>query len=142
MNFSQNEENEETGIELTPLIDVVFLLLLFFMISTTFNKDTALEINLPEAESESLNESNPVEIQVSADERYAISSGDGASPKALTNANRSTLVSALKEMEEIDKRQLIIRADRKAPHEAVIRVLDVAQQLGISNISFATVVER
>lgn len=139
MNFGHQDEQDETGIELTPLIDVVFLLLIFFMISTTFTKETSLKINLPESAGEA-NAEQPlsVEVQIGAGSEYAIAaSGDGTS-KALINSNRDTLKRALSEFKGQNKLLLIIRADRKAPHEAVIRVMDVAQELGLSNVTFAT----
>ena len=139
MNFGQQDEQDETSIELTPLIDVVFLLLIFFMISTTFTKETSLKINLPESAGDA-NTEQPisVEVQIGAESQYAIAgNGDGAS-KALINSNRETLKRALSEFKGQKKLLLIIRADRKAPHEAVIRVMDVAQELGLSNVTFAT----
>lgn len=139
MNFGHQEEQDETGIELTPLIDVVFLLLIFFMISTTFTKETSLKINLPESAGD-VNSEQPssVEVQIGAESEYAIAaSSDGAS-KPLINSNRETLKRALSEYKGQQKLLLIIRADRKAPHEAVIRVMDVAQELGLSNVTFAT----
>ena len=73
MNFGSSQEQDETAIELTPLIDVVFLLLIFFMISTTFTKETSLQINLPEASGEEgIEQPKSIEVQVSADAEYAI----------------------------------------------------------------------
>ena len=139
MNFSQQEEQDETGIELTPLIDVVFLLLIFFMISTTFTKETSLKINLPES-SGNVNVEQPisVEVQIGAQSQYAIAVNNESASKPLINSNRETLKRALTKFEGQKKILLIIRADRKTPHEAVIRVMDVAQELGLSNVTFAT----
>lgn len=139
MNFGTSDEQDETGIELTPLIDVVFLLLIFFMISTTFTKETKLKINLPAASGDAVVEqTKTLEVQVSAGSDYAIITDQDAAGRALINSNRATLLKALDEYKEIDNLLLIIRADRKAPHDAVIRVLDVAQQVGLSNVTFAT----
>lgn len=139
MNFGHQEEQDETGIELTPLIDVVFLLLIFFMISTTFTKETSLKINLPESAGET-NSEQPisVEVQIGAESQYAIAASSDGVSKALINSNRDTLRRALTEFKGQKKLLLIIRADRKAPHESVIRVMDVAQELGLSNVTFAT----
>lgn len=139
MNFGHSDEQDETGIELTPLIDVVFLLLIFFMISTTFTKETSLKINLPESTGDAaVPQPLSVEVQIGAESQYAIASeADGAS-KALINSNRDTLKRALSEYQSQQQLLLIIRADRKAPHEAVIRVMDVAQELGLTNVTFAT----
>ena len=139
MNFGTSNEQDETSIELTPLIDVVFLLLIFFMISTTFTKETSLKINLPESNGEATTEQpRSVEVQVGAEAQYAISSSTDGAAKALVNSNRETLKRALQEYKGQDQLLLIIRADRNAKHDAVIRVLDVAQELGLNNITFAT----
>ncbi len=140
MNFgASDQEQDETGIELTPLIDVVFLLLIFFMISTTFTKETALRINLPEAAGDSSAEPpQSVEVHVGAGSEYAIAAQSDGSAEPLINSNRDTLVRALQEYRDNERLLVIIRADKSAKHEAVIRVLDVAQELGLSNITFAT----
>ncbi len=140
MNFGSQNDQDETGIELTPLIDVVFLLLIFFMISTTFTKETSLKINLPEASGEQANaEPTSIEVQIGAESQYAIVASTDGAAKPLINSNRDTLKRALGSFKsEQQKLLLIIRADRKAPHEAVIKVMDVAQELGLSNITFAT----
>ena len=139
MNFSSSNEQDDTGIELTPLIDVVFLLLIFFMISTTFTKETKLQINLPEASGDpAVTQPRTVEVQVSSDSNYAIASDPNSEGKALINSNRDTLLKALSEFRGTKELLLVIRADEKAPHDAVIRVLDVAQQVGLSNVTFAT----
>ncbi|MFT5574013.1 MAG: biopolymer transport protein ExbD [Cryomorphaceae bacterium] len=139
MNFSPSNEQDETNIELTPLIDVVFLLLIFFMISTTFTKETSLKINLPESNGEAAAEQpRSIEVQVGAEAQYAISTSSDGDAKALINSNRDTLKRALQEYKGQDTLLLIIRADRNATHDSVIRVLDVAQELGLNNITFAT----
>lgn len=139
MNFGNQNEQDETAIELTPLIDVVFLLLIFFMISTTFTKETALKINLPESSGEQTSAMpTSVEVQIGAQSQYAIAADTEGAAKALINSNRDTLKRALEAYQSDEKLLLIIRADRRAPHEAVIKVMDVAQELGLTNITFAT----
>ena len=139
MNFGHSEEQDETGIELTPLIDVVFLLLIFFMISTTFTKETSLKINFPESTGEAVTQQPlSVEVQIGAESQYAIASESDGAAKALINSNRDTLKRALSEFQSQQQLLLIIRADRQAPHEAVIKVMDVAQELGLTNVTFAT----
>ena len=139
MNFGVPQEEDETGIELTPLIDVVFLLLIFFMISTTFTKETSLRINLPEASGEeTATQPRMVEVHVGAGSQYAIAAETDGIARALVNAKRATLLRALSEFDNRDSLLLVIRADKKATHESVIKVLDVAQELGLSNITFAT----
>ena len=139
MNFGSSQEQDETAIELTPLIDVVFLLLIFFMISTTFTKETSLQINLPEASGEEgIEQPKSIEVQVSADAEYAIARSFDGVATALINSNRETLSKALSEFKNQDGLLLIVRADKSATHESVINVLDVAQELGLTNITFAT----
>ncbi len=139
MNFGTSNEQDETGIELTPLIDVVFLLLIFFMISTTFTKETQLKINLPAASSDAvIDQPRTLEVQVSEASDYAVSTDQDTTGRVLINSNRDTLLRALTEYKDTPNLLLIIRADQKAPHDAVIRVLDVAQQIGLSNVTFAT----
>ena len=139
MNFGSSQEQDETAIELTPLIDVVFLLLIFFMISTTFTKETSLQINLPEASGEDgIEQPKSIEVQVSADAEYAIARSFDGVATALINSNRETLSKALSEFKNQDGLLLIVRADKSATHESVINVLDVAQELGLTNITFAT----
>jgi biopolymer transport protein ExbD len=139
MNFGSSQEQDETGIELTPLIDVVFLLLIFFMISTTFTKETSLKINLPESSGEQAAEQpRSVEVQIGAESQYAIAAGHEGAATPLVNSNRDTLKRALSDYQKQPNLLLIIRADRKAPHESVVKVMDVAQELGLTNITFAT----
>lgn len=141
MNFNpSNQDQDETGIELTPLIDVVFLLLIFFMISTTFTKETKLKIKLPEAVNQSELESQPtmVEVHVSAESDYAVTNVESGEVSPLINANQETLENALRKFNDKEQVVLLIRADEKATHQAVIRILDVANKLNLTNISFAT----
>lgn len=139
MNFGSSQEQDETGIELTPLIDVVFLLLIFFMISTTFTKETTLKINLPEANGlDPVVDIKSLEVQVGSGSEYAIATSQDGVASQLINSNRETLKRALSEYQNQTDLLLIIRADKKATHEAVIKVLDVAQELGLTNITFAT----
>lgn len=139
MNFNPTPETDETAIELTPLIDVVFLLLIFFMISTTFTKETALRINLPEGGNVAAqNEPFVVEVQVGQQSQYALQTSEDATAQPLVNSNRATLLRALSAYRDRSSVVVLVRADRLASHEAVIKVLDVAQELNMTNITFAT----
>jgi len=110
MNFGNSNEQDETNIELTPLIDVVFLLLIFFMISTTFTKETSLKINLPESTGEAVAEQpTSVEVQIGAQSQYAIASSSDGAAQPLINSNRETLKRALSEYKSQTKLLLIIR---------------------------------
>lgn len=130
----RRQPRETEGINLTPLIDVVFLLLIFFMVSTTFTKETHLSIDLPEAKGQvSTERAEQVEILISAEGDYSVN-GQG-----LVNNRPSTLRAALEEVSGGDnQRPLVITADAKAPHEAVVRAMDAAGQSGFVQLSIST----
>jgi len=138
MNFSR-KKRQPLEITLTPMIDVVFLLLIFFMVTTTFNQQSAIKISLPEAQGEeTLLDEKIIMLTINADGIYFIS-GDDDLPHQLVNQKVDTLKRALMQAAG-NSRQIpfIISADGKTPHQAVITVLDVASQLGFNRITFAT----
>ncbi|HEC29047.1 MAG TPA: biopolymer transporter ExbD [Gammaproteobacteria bacterium] len=125
---------DEPDVNLTPLIDVVFLLLIFFMVSTTFKKDTEIKVDLPEASAEPIKKNRKVfEIIIDARGRYFVNKKELVSNKIKTM--KQVL---LKNMGKDSKKPLIIRADYKAPHGSVVMVMDAARQLGIVKLSIAT----
>ncbi len=130
----RKQQREEEGINLTPLIDVVFLLLIFFMVSTTFTKETHLKIDLPEAVGDAPPaEDEPLEIVIDIDGHYSING------KSLVNDQVSTLKKALFEMAGSDVSEpLTITADANTPHRAVVSAMDAAGQLGFVNLSITT----
>ena len=125
---------EEANVNLTPLIDVVFLLLIFFMVSTTFTKERELTVDLPEAEAaEAREQPKAIEVEVSQDGEYAING------KRLVNRDAETIRRALIEVAEGDTNvPFIISADRSTPYQSVVTVMDVAGQLGFSQQSLKT----
>lgn len=133
MKFKRQLRTEE-GVNLTPLIDVVFLLLIFFMVSTTFTKETHLNIDLPEANGElSVDDSDQIEILINADGSYAING------QSLINKKLTTLKAALEKTAAGKTDQpLIITADANSPHQAVVTAMDAAGQLGFVNLSITT----
>lgn len=132
MNFPR-PQSEEIAINLTPLIDVVFLLLIFFMVSTTFTKETQLKVDLPQATTEQIAEIDRLEIIIKADGSFAIND------KTLVNAQPNTLRAALlKESDGDPSTPLKISADASTPHQAVITAMDVAANLGFSQLSLTT----
>lgn len=132
MNFPR-PQSEEISINLTPLIDVVFLLLIFFMVSTTFTKETQLKVDLPQATTDQVAQVDMLEIIIKADGSYAIND------KALVNAQSKTLRAALlKESSGDLTTPLKISADASTPHQAVITAMDVAANLGFSQLSLTT----
>jgi len=129
-----NPRREEVDLNITPLIDIVFLLLIFFMVSTTFQKESELRVQLPEAEQrETVQPQSPLEIVISADGQYAIGG------RTLADNSLSTLIQSLRSAVGEDREQpLIVRADARTPHQAVVRAMDAAARLGLSRLSIAT----
>lgn len=130
----RRQQVEDQGINLTPLIDVVFLLLIFFMVSTTFTKETHLSVDLPEAVGEQSSElPEQIEILINSDGSYSVNG------LALVNDKAVTLKSALEKTSEgNNKLPLVITADAKTPHQAVVQAMDVAGQLGFARLSITT----
>jgi biopolymer transport protein ExbD len=130
----QPGRDDEPDVNLTPLIDVVFLLLIFFMVSTTFDQQSRIKIDLPEASAAPTSqEDESLEILIDAQGRYFI--GD----QQVVNTTAKTLKSAIsKAVGEREGLVVIIRADAETPHQAVITALDVTSQLGLTHISLAT----
>tara|TARA_Y100000815_G_scaffold257160_1_gene265484 strand:+ start:8 stop:430 length:423 start_codon:yes stop_codon:yes gene_type:complete len=133
VNFKR-QNREAVDVNLTPLIDIVFLLLIFFMVSTTFTKENHLSIDLPEATAEA-SEAQPqaIEILISASGEYSIND------QTLINHQLDTLKRGLQKA--LAGRQtvpVVITADAKTPHEAVVRAMDAAGQLGLVNLSITT----
>lgn len=119
---------------MTPLIDVVFLLLIFFMVSTTFSRTSEIQIELPEAtETEVHRDDKPIEIAIDVEGRYHING------KRLLNTSIKTLKQSLLAVtKDIKEPALVINADANTPHQSVIRAMDAARQLGIMRLTFAT----
>lgn len=134
MNF-RHKKTEELDVNVTPLIDVVFLLLIFFMVSTTFDRQSELNIELPEASGE-ISESEKVEIEIFI----------GPSGKFTINGNETinsqidSLLRALREAAgDENEPRVIIAADKNTPHQAVMTAMDAARQMGFIHITFAAV---
>ena len=133
MNLRGGRRRDDPEINLTPLIDVVFLLLIFFMVTTTFVREAGVEITLPEADAKAVqDETDTLELAVDSAGEYYLGG------KALINRERATLIRALEEaMEGVEVTGLIIRADAGTPHGAVVRAMDAAGQVGIERIAIA-----
>ncbi len=124
-------------INLAPLIDVVFILLLFFVVTTSFTRETQLRVELPEAvsgEPPQDSELRQLEISVAADGSYAVNG------QALAQGDLEHLQAALQRESEGDNSlPLTISADGKASHQAVITAMDAAGQLGFGHLRITTV---
>ncbi len=130
----RSQRIEDPDVNLTPLIDVVFLLLIFFMVSTTFDKESELSIELPNAEGEVLQKQTlQVEVSIDAKGNYAINS------ERIINSQIDTLKAAIIKIAG-DKRDIpmIISADGQASHQSVVLAMDAARQLGFTKLTFAT----
>jgi len=129
----RRQSREEDSVNLTPLIDVVFLLLIFFMVSTTFTEETHLSIDLPEAVGDhQSDDSDRLDIVISAEGSYSVNG------QALVNNQIETLKSALQKLSGDVKLPLTITADAKTPHQAVVTAMDAAGQLGFVKLSITT----
>lgn len=134
MNF-RHRKAEELDVNLTPLIDVVFLLLIFFMVSTTFDRQSELNIELPEASGE-ITESEKVEIEIfiGPTGKFTINGNE------VINTQIDTLLRAMREASGDDSDpRIIISADKNATHQAVMTAMDAARQLGFVHITFSAV---
>jgi len=134
MNF-RNKPAEELDVNLTPLIDVVFLLLIFFMVSTTFDQKSELNIDLPEAKGEVTKTENQVlEISIDAEGDFYIKD------KILANQSIQTLMKELAaKVDRNNQQTIIIAADKNTPHQSVMRVMDAARRLNLTHLTFAAV---
>lgn len=133
MRFKRQIKNQEE-INLTPLIDVVFLLLIFFMVSTTFTKETHLKVDLPEAEGQPAPQvADKIEVMISADGSYSVNG------EALVNSQLKTLMTAIEQKGLGDKTlPFIITADANVSYEKVAQAMDAAGRLGYANLSLTT----
>ncbi|MDI1278016.1 biopolymer transporter ExbD [Methylobacter sp.] len=135
----QRKKRENVDITLISMIDVLFVLLLFFMVSTSFNQHTEVNIKLPEAEGSAAEEHpKTVSLIIDADGIYSLVGDDGLSHQ-LIDQSRAGLKQELSKLAENSKDvPFIINADDKTPNKAVMTALDIAGQVGFSHITFAT----
>lgn len=134
----RRKKRAPVDIGLIPMIDVLLVLLFFFMVATTFRHHTDLKINLPEADgSEIQQQGKAINLYIDAKGDYALAGADGKA-EPLPKQNLEALKDALTQV-AADARQLpfIISADGKTPHQAVVSALDVANQAGFHHVTFA-----
>ncbi|MDH5229966.1 MAG: biopolymer transporter ExbD [Gammaproteobacteria bacterium] len=129
----RTSRDHEPELNITPLIDIVFLLLIFFMVSTTFKQEFEVGINLPEAASDSKLKEKPLEISINEQGVYFING------KQLVNTQLRTLKQALKKVAGDNRKMaIIVSADANTPHQSVVTAMDAARQMGFTRLSFAT----
>ena len=134
MNFQRGRQREPLEINLVPLIDVMMVILIFLMITTTYSKYTALQINLPTASAEKQPERpNEIAVLVNAQGQYVI------------NRNPVPFKSVEQLAEELRRAGgtlkdpvIVISADAAATHQSVVRVMEAARIAGLSQITFTT----
>jgi biopolymer transport protein ExbD len=133
MNF-RPRHRDEPEINLIPFIDVLLVVLIFLMLSTTYSKFTELQLTLPVANVEQQrNRPQEIIVSVAADGRYAINK------TALADTSVAALTQGLAGLAQNGPDSvLIISADATAPHQAVISVMEAARRAGLSQITFAT----
>ena len=141
MKFRTQKSDLDLEINLTPLIDVVFLLLIFFMVTTTFSRESQIKLQLPDATS--AEKADPEErfliILISELGAYSVQGADDEAPRELINTSHQTLQRTLKQAaRNMTDPIVLIRADRLTPHEAVVKAMDAARQQGFYQITFST----
>lgn len=138
MNLSRRN-HEEPELNLISLVDVVLLLLIFFMVSTTFVDESRIKLQLPQASAKPAAEQqkDPIEVAVTASGEYRVNG------QTLINTSPSTLSAAVSKLAG-DSREIPItlRADARATHQSVVTAMDVLGRLGFRSINIATVNEE
>lgn len=134
MNFQRGKEKEPLEINLVPLIDVMMVILIFLMITTTYSKYTELQINLPTADAERQTErQNEIAVLVNAQGQYVINRN------AVAYRGVESLADELKRASGSLKEPIVvISADAAATHQAVVRVMEAARLAGLTQITFTT----
>jgi biopolymer transport protein ExbD len=134
MNFQRGKEKEPLEINLVPMIDVMLVILIFLMITTTYSKYTELQINLPSAQAErQLERPNEVAVLVNAAGQYVINH------KPVVFRNVEQLAGELRRAADpLKEPVVVISADAAATHQSVIRVMEAARLAGLAQITFTT----
>lgn len=133
MNF-RPRPRDEPEINLIPFIDVLLVILIFLMLTTTYSKFTELQLTLPVADAEQQRDHpREVIVAVASDGRYAVnkSTVEGKSVDAVAQALRSAATAGASTV-------VIISADAMSPHQSVVTVMEAARRVGLTQITFAT----
>jgi len=135
VNLRQQSRREDPEINLINFIDVLLVLLIFFMVSTTFNQEGRVRVQLPQASAipQQRGAHEPIVITVTAEGGYRVNE------RPLINASPDTLRAALLKESGSDRGPLTIRADARSTHQAVVTAMDVAGRLGFAQLNIATV---
>jgi len=132
MNFQRGREKEPLEINLVPMIDVMLVILIFLMITTTYSKYTELQINLPAAEADKqLQRGDEVSVLVNAQGQYAVN----GTPVAYVSLEQ--FAAALKRASGAAAEPVVVvSADASATHQSVVRVMEAARAAGLQHITF------
>ena len=137
MDLRPGHKEESVEVNLTPLIDVVFLLLIFFMVSTTFDRHAKLKVSLPESSAKAMQQQyEPLVLSIDAKGNYFIND------RQVVNKSLDTLKQAIQNTigdKAAKDVAMVLRADAGTPHQFVVRAMDAASQLGLTKLSIATV---
>ena len=134
MNFRRGRQREEPEINLVPMIDVMLVILIFLMITTTYSKYTELQINLPTADAEKQPERpNEITVVVSAQGQYTINKVPYATTSVDQLAQEMRRAGA-----NLKDPVVVISADAKATHQSVVRIMEASRSAGLSQITFTT----
>lgn len=130
---------EPPRVDITPLIDVVFLMLIFFMVSTTFDKQTQLKVELPSAETVAQENQEPEQIDITIDPAGQFYVNE----RELVQHDADTLKGAIQKIADgrLDL-PVLVSGDRNAPLQSMMTVMDVAAQLGMSRLRFVAKQEQ
>ncbi|MCB1598967.1 MAG: biopolymer transporter ExbD [Lysobacterales bacterium] len=128
-------ESDDLEITVIPLIDVILVLLIFFMATATFDQNSRIKVQLPEASSEATPAADqPLIVQIDAEGRYFVNNSE------VINSRIETLKSALQQQGgDPAKQSVVLRADARTQHQAVVTAMDALAQTGYRNLSIATV---
>lgn len=131
MNFLPSSQQDHS-LDLTPLIDVVFILLIFFAVSTSFQSETGLNVNLPKAKTgSSQTEKNELRVTISEEGSVALDGKTDLSPEDLRREFRAA-------HERNSETVVLVVADERASHGSVVRVMDLARQANLQRLAIAT----
>ena len=133
MKFRGSIDTAEPELNFIPLIDVLLMTLIFLVVTTSFSKESQLRIQLPTASADTQLIASPVRIAIDAKGHYFVNNAQ------LLNNKPETLRRALQQAAGTNQDPVVVvYADAKTPHEAVVRAMDAARRLGFTHLTFAT----
>ncbi len=134
MKFKRHRENEEPEINLIPMIDVLLVVLIFLMVTTTYSKFSELQINLPQAAGDNTKEKpRSVTVSVDAAGNYAINNN------SIAFSNIANMATMLRQAAgNSGDTVIVINADAKSTHQSVINIMEAGREAGLTHITFAT----